>query len=284
MRRELVVAIIVGWSAAAFAQPAGTCKPTETQAECHARLKCKADEELEDCQKRVRSSGNTNGNSGNNGNDGGDRGGDDRGGDNRGSDRGGGDRGGDRGGGDNGRRGRSDDGGGSRSGRRRAAAGGKSGGDFEANKTFGLGLELGVPSGITGKYFVGPSTAIDFGLGYIYGQYYYGDGVHLYGDFLWHPKSLVSAEAFELPFYVGVGLRYWQFDFCDRNRLCGYDGSAVGVRVPIGISFDFNNTPLDIFIQLVPTVDLPNGTYYDRYGDRVHLGIDFSAGIRFYFK
>ncbi|HEV7556996.1 MAG TPA: hypothetical protein VGO00_16130, partial [Kofleriaceae bacterium] len=34
---------------------------------------------------------------------------------------------------------------------------------FEANKKFGLGLELGDLFGITGKVFVAPSHALDFG-------------------------------------------------------------------------------------------------------------------------
>ena len=43
---------------------------------------------------------------------------------------------------------------------------------FEANKTFGLGLELGEPTGLTGKYFLSGTNALDFGLGYIYHHYY----------------------------------------------------------------------------------------------------------------
>ena len=151
---------------------------------------------------------------------------------------------------------------------------------FEANKTFGLGLELGGPSGINGKYFLSDNTALDFGLGYIYGWYYAGDGIHIYADHLWHPVSLTSQPAFELPFYIGVGGRFWDFDYgCDRNgRNCIYGGSAFGIRVPIGIALDFNNVPLDIFFQLVPTLD-----FYRNYNRRVYGGIDGSIGIRFWF-
>ena len=93
----------------------------------------------------------------------------------------------------------------------------------------------------------------------------------------------MSAAAFELPFYVGVGLRYWDFEYCDRGR-CTYGGSAIGIRIPVGISFDFRNVPHDIFIQLVPVFDFVNGDYYDRYNDRAHFGVDLSAGLRFWFK
>jgi hypothetical protein len=154
---------------------------------------------------------------------------------------------------------------------------------FEANKTFGLGLELGSYDGITGKYFLSESNAIDFGIGYVYRHYYGDDGLHLYVDYLWHPLSLVSAEAFELPLYIGVGGRFWDWgDYgCDRDgRNCQYYGtSAFGIRVPVGIAFDFNNVPLDIFIQLTPTIDL-----FRNYRDNAHFTIDFTIGIRFWFN
>src|SRR5579863_7404960 len=70
---------------------------------------------------------------------------------------------------------------------------------FVANKTFGLGLELGDLEGITGKWFLTDSHALDFGIGDAAGDYYvngYG-GLYLYADFLWHPLVLTKADAFE---------------------------------------------------------------------------------------
>ena len=153
---------------------------------------------------------------------------------------------------------------------------------FEANKTFGLGLELGYPDGLTGKYFVNESNALQFGLGYAYRHYYYDHGLHLYLDYLWHPFVLASAEPFELPFYIGVGGRFWDYDYgCDRNgNNCIYGGSAVGVRVPVGIAFDFNNIPLDVFIQVAPTLDF----FFRDYRDRIYLSFWGSVGVRFWFN
>jgi uncharacterized protein DUF3996 len=315
------VCALVGFSAIALAQshPDVECKKTETQPECHTRLKCKANEELEDCQKRLltckageslddckKRVGSAHGNGGQQG--GGQQGGQGNGGQGNGGqqDNGGqgngdqnnrrddGGRNGDnsrdegRGGNDGrdrddrgGRRGRGgDEGGGGGGGRRRDGGGG---GGFEPNKKFGLGLELGEPSGLNGKVFVSRSGAIDFGVGYIYRQYYYGDGLHLYADYLFHPALLASTSSFELPFYIGPGLRYWDFHYCYMG-LCDYGGSAIGIRLPLGISFDFNNAPLDIFIQLVPVLDFLSGDYYNRYGDREHFGVDFSVGLRLWFK
>jgi hypothetical protein len=267
--------VFFAFCAHAYAQ-AAECKATETQAECHARLKCKPYEELEDCKKRLKQgSGQPSNNSG------GDRGGGDRGGDGRGDqDRGGEDRG------DRGRsRDRGNDGGGRRrggrsEGRRRGGSGGRG---FQANKVFGLGLELGEPTGLNGKYFFSESSALDFGIGWIYRHYYYGDGVNIYADYLFHPASLASNPSFELPFYFGVGLRFWDFDYCDRN-VCGYGGSAIGIRIPFGLSIDFNNSPIDIFFQLGPVLNFARGDYYDRYRDRNYFGIDGSIGIRLWLK
>jgi len=261
------------------------CKPTETQAECHKRLRCKADEEIEVCQRRLRNAQQQQ----NNG-DGDDRGGD-RGNDDRGNDRGGNDdRGSSRRGGDDDRGSSRRGGGGSDNSSRRRRSGGSGSHRFEANKTFGLGLELGEPTGLNGKFFFGPRIALDFGLGWIYEHYYYGDGLHLYADILFHPISFTSNPTFELPFYIGGGLRFWDFDYCyraTRNAPCAYyGGSAIGLRVPVGIAFDFNKAPIDIFIQAVPTLDFIRGDFYDRgyYDRRNHFGIDFSVGVRFWFK
>jgi hypothetical protein len=266
-----------------------SCKDTETQPECHTRLRCKPDEELEACQRRLRSQASD---------DRGDRGRDDDRSDDRGDDRRS-DRGSDRARDDDnrrsdrGRRGRDDDDGdrGSRSRGRRSRGGGRDGGReggggshrFEANKVFGLGLELGEPTGLNGKWFFSPNVALDFGVGAIYGHYYYDDGMNLYGDILFHPVSLTSSPSFELPFYVGFGLRYWEFDYCYMN-VCDYGGATFGIRIPFGLSFDFNNAPVDIFMQLVPVIDFVDDDYYDRFGNRRHAGIDGSVGIRGWIK
>jgi hypothetical protein len=154
---------------------------------------------------------------------------------------------------------------------------------FQANKRFGLGLELGEPTGVTGKYFLqdGGDRALDFGVGGIYDYYGYR-GIHLYLDYLFHPASLASTDAFELPFYIGIGGRFWSWE--DRRiHDQYYNGDAIGVRVPIGLSFDFNNVPLDIFVQLVPTADVffAAPSTYDRH---FYLIIDGSVGIRYYFN
>jgi hypothetical protein len=144
---------------------------------------------------------------------------------------------------------------------------------YVANGTFGLGLELGGPTGINGKYFLRDDRALNFGIG---GDGYYRDGrdgFHLYLDYLWHPVSLANPPEFQLPLYIGIGGRLWDFD--DDSD----DGVAFGVRVPIGIAFDLNNVPLDFFIQLTPVLD-----FYQGYRDRAGFWLDASIGFRFWFN
>jgi len=55
---------------------------------------------------------------------------------------------------------------------------------------------------------------------------------------------------------------------------------AIGVRFPIGVSFDFNNVPLDIFIQVVPVLD-----FFSGYAPHtVFIDFDASVGIRYWFN
>jgi hypothetical protein len=147
---------------------------------------------------------------------------------------------------------------------------------YVANGTFGAGLELGSPFGLNGKYFLSDDGALNFGLGA--DGYYRGDrdGLNLYFDYLWHPVSLANPDEFQLPFYIGVGGRFWSFDD-DRTRY--NDASAFGIRIPLGVAFDFNTIPLDIFVQLTPTID-----FYRGYNDSAGFLLDFSLGVRYWFK
>ncbi|MEO8703120.1 MAG: hypothetical protein ABI867_23950 [Kofleriaceae bacterium] len=150
---------------------------------------------------------------------------------------------------------------------------------YVANGSFGLGLELGSPSGLNGKYFLNDNRALNFGLGWIYDNYYYNDrnGIHLYLDYMFHPFSITNNPTFQLPFYIGVGGRLWDFD--DRRDGRRDDGYAFGVRCPIGIAFDFNKVPLDVFVQLTFVADV----LFAYEDDRTGLHIEGSFGVRYWF-
>lgn len=156
--------------------------------------------------------------------------------------------------------------------------------NFQANKTFGLGLILGSPTGLSGKYFVGPSTAIDFAVGGI-GCCRGRRGVEVHADFLWHPVSLASEKPFELPLYVGIGGRFYSYEWRHGDHY--HDGAALGARFPVGISIDMNNVPLDIFVELALVADLivNHDDFNDSFDrDGLYVDVDGAVGLRYYFQ
>lgn len=146
---------------------------------------------------------------------------------------------------------------------------------FQANKGFGLGLMLGVPSGLSGKYYLSSDTALDFGVGAYY-RYRYEEAFSLHADFLWHPFVLAAARPFWIPLYVGIGGRLLQH----RRDDIYDDHSHLGVRFPLGIAFDFNNVPLDIFLEFALVIDFIQGSSrHNLFG-----GINSAIGFRYYFN
>jgi hypothetical protein len=145
---------------------------------------------------------------------------------------------------------------------------------FQANKTFGLGVMIGAPTGLSGKFFLGPDTALDFGLGWNR-EFRYHRGVAAHMDFLWHPVTLAQTQPFYLPLYVGLGGRVLQHD---RYKDDYDDHTHLGLRGPIGIALDFNNIPLDIFFELALVFDVVVDS-----DDHSYVDLDGALGVRFWF-
>lgn len=127
---------------------------------------------------------------------------------------------------------------------------------------FGLGLALGGPTGISGKYYPGGRrTAIEGVLG-IYGNGWWGGGFYLHGTYLWHPDVLARDTGFELPWHVGIGGfvqdGYWG-PWYDRGPYRGWNGVALGVRGQIGLDFDLEDVRLQISADVGANVGV--GTY-----------------------
>lgn len=144
---------------------------------------------------------------------------------------------------------------------------------FSANKTFGLGFMVGDPLGLAGKYYLTPSTAVDFGFGVI--RLIGDDAIHVHADFLWHPAVVAETPPFILPIYFGLGGRMASID---RGRDdIDDDEFALGLRVPGGIMMDFNEVPLDVFLEMAFVLDFVSE------GD-ISPGFNVALGVRYYFK
>jgi len=135
---------------------------------------------------------------------------------------------------------------------------------------FGMGIILGEPTGLSAKAWTSNDNAFDFAIAWSFNKYhhdndYYNDGsVLLQADYVWHFFNAISVSSGKLPIYVGVGA-----------RVVLADDPSFGVRIPVGIDYLFANAPIDIFLELVPILDLSPSTDF---------GIGAGIGIRYWFN
>lgn len=129
------------------------------------------------------------------------------------------------------------------------------------DRGFGLGVIIGEPTGISGKQWLNGTNAIDGGLAWSFRS---SGFFHLHADYLWHfPDAIKSQERFVL--YAGVG-----------GRFGATKGDAtLGVRIVGGIAFWPRETPIDVFLELAPILDLAPATEISANG---------GIGVRFFFN
>jgi len=150
-------------------------------------------------------------------------------------------------------------------------------GSPETSRPFGLGIILGEPSGITGKYWMDRRTAIDTTLSFSFDDYFL-----MYADYLYHfPAAFGRSSEFisQLNPYVGGGLELLiqtkDTGFKDRTYFRSDQGSAgLAIRIPLGIEWRPANPPLGVFAEIAPGVGVIPATYGYVQG---------GVGIRFYF-
>jgi hypothetical protein len=141
---------------------------------------------------------------------------------------------------------------------------------------FGLGLIVGEPTGISFKGWLANDRAF---AGAVAWRFWGGRAFHIHGDYLFHNRTLIGVPRGSLPLYYGVGarVRTWHGGHYYRwGRRYEYVGSRLdlGIRFPVGLSYEFDGAPLDVFLEVVPTLDLIPGTAFD-------LGA--GLGLRYYF-
>jgi len=90
--------------------------------------------------------------------------------------------------------------------------------------------------------------------------------LHIHGDYLFHSFDAIKVEKGRLPIYYGIGGR---IKFSEGKK-----DDIVGIRIPVGLAYLFATAPVDIFIELVPTLDLVPDTDFDLNG---------GVGARFFF-
>ena len=126
---------------------------------------------------------------------------------------------------------------------------------------FGMGLILGEPTGLSAKLWTSGDNAFDFAAAWSFK----GDGhLLLQADYVWHFFNLMPVSSGKLPLYIGIG-----------GRVVLADDPSFGIRIPIGIDYLFADAPIDVFLELVPILDLSPETDF---------GVGGGIGIRYWFN
>jgi hypothetical protein len=139
-------------------------------------------------------------------------------------------------------------------------------------KSFGLGLVFGSPSGLTGKYMLtadqGIQASIGFGVSSRFRQNFaVVTDILLAVDYIWTPATLVDVAPMTLNFFIGGGAVVGIYEN-------GFFGPTLGARLPVGLSMAFKPIPLEIYLELVPTLIV---------FPPVALGLGAGLGGRWYF-
>jgi len=127
-----------------------------------------------------------------------------------------------------------------------------------------MGVMFGEPTGVSFKGWLSESAAIDGGVGW---SFVNNGSIHVHADYLFHFYNVLGSP--NVPLYIGVGGRIK----LKNNE--HHDESKIGVRVPFGISFQFEDAPVDIFLEIAPVLDLTPET---------KGSVNGALGLRYYFK
>ena len=127
---------------------------------------------------------------------------------------------------------------------------------------FGLGIIVGEPTGLDLKWFLNEQNAIEAALAWSFS----GDtDVHIQVDYLFHFYDWIKVKEGLLPVFIGVGGRIAFVENADDK---------FGVRIPVGLSYEFEGGVVDIFGELVPVLELAPDTEFAFEG---------AIGVRFWF-
>jgi hypothetical protein len=123
----------------------------------------------------------------------------------------------------------------------------------------GVGIIVGDKTGFSLKKWMSDRSAADFAIGWSIAEPQF---LFLHADYLYH-FDLADPGKGRLPFYIGIGgLATFASDI------------ELGIRIPLGVEYIFEDTPLGVFAEIVPRMNLTPATV---------LKIGGGAGIRFYF-
>jgi hypothetical protein len=125
----------------------------------------------------------------------------------------------------------------------------------------GVGVSIGNPTGLNGKYWLDGDHAIDGGFAWSLGKH---SDLSIHSDYLFHKEgAFFFNDVNPLDLYYGIG-----------GRMEFEDEIDLGVRIPVGLAHKVENGKADIFGEVAPIVDFIGTT-----GVELHI----LFGGRYYF-
>ncbi len=132
------------------------------------------------------------------------------------------------------------------------------------DRGLGIGVIVGDPTGISTKIWTTSTNALQFALAWQARDPFLGTRVSFSGDYLWHSFDAIHSTQ-RLPVFYGVGGVFASGGGADP---------ALGVRGVVGIDWLSRQSPIDVFLQVVPVLELAPSTDFE-------LGA--GVGIRYFF-
>jgi len=130
-----------------------------------------------------------------------------------------------------------------------------------AQGSFGIGIIVGEPTGVSAKIWLSQRSAIDLAAAWSFAD---ETALHIHGDYVTHFFDLLSVSKGSLPLYAGVGARV-KF---------GENDDYIGIRIPVGLAYLFEGVPLDVFLEVVPLLDVAPDTEFT---------LNAAIGVRYFF-
>lgn len=120
------------------------------------------------------------------------------------------------------------------------------------DNNIGVGIVIGTPFAVTGKFIINKNSAIDFGAGKAE-----GDGVYIYADYIINIHYFQDIPG--LIFYSGIGPAFHEFEKDNRRNNVNddKDENRIELRIPVGLEFSFYpkyNVPVRLFGEIIPAL------------------------------
>ncbi len=117
------------------------------------------------------------------------------------------------------------------------------------NERSGVGIILGNPTGLSFKFLDNKATHFNAALSWSFKK---ESDLHIHVDYIFKRfNSIRFSRNFAMSPTMGIG-----------SRLKTKEGE-IAVRVPFSLLYNFKENPFDIFLEIVPTLDLVPATNFE---------------------